>query len=174
MRAVTLLSLAVLGAAIPAASAAEPFNLETYFRGRTQAQGRFESWIAGVKRDMTVTLNGRWDGRTLTLVEDFVFDDGTRDRKTWRFEKLAEGRYAGRREDVVGTAEVEAKDGRILMRYEADLVGKDGSKTRVHFDDVLEPLGGGRVRNTARVTKFGLPVATVDLTFSKPARTARR
>ncbi len=57
----------------------------------TKATGSFSA-INGVKRNFTVDLRGKWNGKTLTLREDFVFDDGERDTKTWRFTKIGEGR----------------------------------------------------------------------------------
>ncbi len=89
------------------------FRLEDYFRGTTYADGRFSA-INGVRRDFKVVLTGRWNGRTLTLIEDFTYADGEKDRKTWRFAKTGEGRYTGRREDVVGETIV-----RISRQYGA-------------------------------------------------------
>ena len=66
---------------------ARGFSFEDFFTGRTVAEGSFRA-ITGLQRRFTVALHGKWDGRTLTLREDFTFDDGTRDHKTWRFVKV--------------------------------------------------------------------------------------
>jgi hypothetical protein len=99
-----LVILTLLGGA-PAAKAAE-LSLEGYFAGKTSAVGSFSA-INGVKRQFTVELRGKWNGQTLTLIEDFVYSDGERDRKTWRFRKIAKpvsrhprrcrGRHTGHR-----------------------------------------------------------------------------
>ena len=81
--------------------AAGDFSLEGYFAGKTSAVGSFSA-IDGAKRKFTVDLRGKWNGKTLTLVEDFAYDNGERDRKTWRFEKIAKDKYRGTREDVIG------------------------------------------------------------------------
>lgn len=87
----------------PIAASGATFAIERDLAGARVARGEFRS-ITGARRAFTAYLNGEWDGRTLTLVEDFVFDDGERDRKTWRLDRTGPGRYAGTREDVVGTA----------------------------------------------------------------------
>lgn len=153
--------------AVPPGSEGPPLRLERFFAGRTSGEGRFVSAIAGVDRAFTVTTRGRFDGTTLTLVEDFVFADGERDRKTWRFEKAGEGRWIGRREDVVGTADVRADGDGIRLSYDADVKGKDGGVTRLRFEDVLVPEGPRRVRNLAVVSKFGVPVGRVEVVFER-------
>jgi hypothetical protein len=161
---------AVAGAASAAdAEAPAPLTLEGYFTGTTHGSGAFNSWIAGVDRAFELTAEGYWDGTTLTLVEDFHFADGARERKTWRFVRTGEGTYIGTREDVVGEAVVTTDDGQIRMTYDLDLPRADGSTIRLHFRDIIERQRDGTVLNTARVTKFGLPIARVEVVFSKPA-----
>ncbi len=152
---------------VPAGTQGPPLAFERFFTGRTSGEGRFVSSIAGVDRAFTVTTRGRFDGKTLTLVEDFVFADGEKDRKTWRFERAGEGRWIGRREDVVGTADVRRDGDTIRLSYEADVKGKDGNVTRLRFEDVLVPEGPRRVRNIAVVSKFGVPVGKVDVVFDR-------
>ena len=172
-----LLALGLLAAGLsacarpPEASApagAPPLVLEDFFRGTTVGTGRFESRIGGVDRSFTVTTRGRWDGRTLTLREDFVFDDGERDTVTWRFRKVGEGRFEGTREDVIGTADVRAENGTIRMSYDA-VIGGNGTQggTRVRFEDVLYRTGPREVVNRAVVSRFGFPVGTVEVTFRR-------
>lgn len=153
--------------AVPPGSEGPPLQLERFFAGRTSGEGRFVSGIGGADRAFTVTTRGRFDGKTLTLIEDFVFADGERDRKTWRFEKAGEGRFIGRREDVVGTADVRADGNTIRLSYDADVRGKDGNVTRLRFEDVLVPDGPRRVRNIAVVSKFGVPVGRVEVVFER-------
>ncbi len=146
---------------------APPFSLEGFFAGRTVGTGGFTSAIAGIDRRLTVRTTGRWDGKTLTLVEDFLYADGERDRKTWRFTKIAPGRYTGTREDVVGTADVVQDGNTVKLTYTADLPSKDGSTTRLTFADVIAPIDGRRAVNRATVSRFGIPVASVDLVFTR-------
>jgi Protein of unknown function (DUF3833) len=152
---------------IKPAAGAPPFTLEGFFTGRTVGTGAFTSQIAGVNRGLTVVTQGRWDGRTLTLREDFFFKDGEKDVKTWRFTRIAPGRYEGTREDVIGKADVRQVGNTVQLTYTADVRAKDGSVTRLDFADTIAPLDGRRVLNEAVVSKFGVPIGKVSLVFRR-------
>jgi Protein of unknown function (DUF3833) len=169
---VTAASLSCLAAcagppAIPAAVNAPPFTLEGFFTRTTIGRGGFVSAIAGVNRQMVVKTTGRWDGKTLVLREDFVFADGEKDTKTWRFTRIAQGVYEGTREDVVGKAVVRQVGNTVQLTYSADVTSKDGSVTRLDFADTIAPLDRARVLNKAIVSKFGVPVGEISLIFAR-------
>lgn len=145
----------------------EPLVLEEFFAGRTVGEGRFESGIAGVERTFTVKTRGTWDGRTLTLREDFVFDDGERDSKTWRFTRQRDDSFKGTREDVVGVADIWQDGETVRLSYRAEVTGKRGAQRVLTFEDVLVPQSPGVVVNKAVVSKYGVPVGTVEVVFRK-------
>jgi hypothetical protein len=104
--------------------------------------------------------------KTLTLREDFVCSDGVRERKTWRFIKTAPGRYSGTRQDVVGPVEVTIKGNAMRYSYLVDIA--PGPKENiVRFHDTIRHQPDGTLLNTAWVSKFGFPVGSVRVTFSK-------
>ena len=133
------------------------------FQGRTTGRGVFKAPIAGVERPFNVVLNGRLRGNTLTVAEDFVFDDGQVDRLTWRFTRVGAGRWTGTREDVIGEAEVLETPEGIVLTYTADIRGADGNTTRLSFRDILYKRADGVVINEAVVSSFGLPIGSVYL-----------
>ncbi len=69
------------------------------------------------ERRFNRALNGRLSrgGTRLTVVEDFVYDDGEKNRLTWVFDRAGEGRWTGRREDTVGEATVVEENGVIRL-----------------------------------------------------------
>lgn len=141
----------------------EGFVLERDLAGLTVGRGVFSA-ITGANRPFTAYLDGTWDGSTLTLVEDFEFDDGEKDRKTWRLTKQADGSFTGTREDVVGEA-VGFYDGDAFrLEYFIRLGGENGEGgRRVKFRDILYKRDDGVVVNTATVGYFGLRVGRVNL-----------
>jgi hypothetical protein len=164
--AITLAACAGPPVLTPPANA-PAFTLEGFFTGKTVGKGAFTSAIAGVNRPMTVFTTGRWDGRTLTLREDFVFADGEKDVKTWRFTRISPGVYEGEREDVIGKAVVRQVGNTVQLTYSADVRSKDGSVTRLDFADTIAPIDRKSVINKAVVSKFGVPVGEVLLTFRR-------
>jgi hypothetical protein len=164
-------ALLILGAcatrpAVPREAADRALVIERDLVGRTVARGEFRA-ITGSRRGFTATIDGTWDGEVLTLVEDFAFDDGERDRKTWRLRRVAPGRFVGAREDVVGEAQG-FQDGNVFrLEYDMRLPSENGNGRRVRFRDVLALTPDGAVLNRATVGYFGLRVARVELTMRR-------
>jgi hypothetical protein len=128
---------------VPDDAAGDAFVIERDLAGAHVARGEFKS-ITGVHRTFTAQLTGTWDGQTFTLVEDFVYDDGAKDQKTWKLQRVAPGEYTGTREDVVGTARG-YQDGRAFrLEYDVVLPSESGKGRKVRFRDVLAKDGGGQ------------------------------
>lgn len=153
---------------LPQEAGADAFVLEEDLVGRTVARGEFRA-INGTRRGFVATLNGTWDGRTMTLIEDFVYDDGERDRKTWVLQRVSPGRYVGTREDVVGQA-IGFQDGAAFrLEYNVRLPSANGRGRVVRFRDVIVNTPDGGILNRATVGLFGLRVARVELTMERDA-----
>ncbi len=175
-RSFGLLAGGALGAVFTAATATSAVAgprtlvLEDWFRGRTTARGFFLNLIDGSRRDLVVDLVGTWSKgkQTLTLVEDFFYSDGERDKKTWRFTKTGPGTYVGKREDVIGEAKIFTDPaGRIRLQYKAMVGGR-----ALAFDDTLALRPDGTVLNTADVSYLFLSVGRVELVFNRGGRKA--
>lgn len=161
-----MLSACATAPVIPPAASTSPFIIERDLAGAGVARGAFRS-ITGANRGFTAQLNGTWDGSTLTLVEDFVFDDGERDRKTWRLQRVSAGNYIGTREDVVGQA-VGVQDGAIFrLEYDVILPTENGRGRKVRFRDVMALTEDGDVINNATVGWFGFRVGSVSLVIER-------
>jgi Protein of unknown function (DUF3833) len=154
-------------AASSAEAAAGKLVLEEFFNGSLTATGVFNNTRDGSKRMMKVAMRGKWDGKALTLREDFVYSDGERDRKTWVFTKTGEGRYVGTREDVIGTADVNQDGDAVRLSYVARVKTAKGDSYDVRFNDLLQLAGPRRVINTAQVTYFVVGVGNVELDIRK-------
>ncbi|MEM8635846.1 MAG: DUF3833 family protein [Pseudomonadota bacterium] len=146
--------------------AAGPFIIEEALAGETIGRGKITT-ITGVDRGFEAKLNGSWDGETLTLVEDFVFDDGEIDQKTWRLTKLANGEYEGTREDVVGTARGFQVENGFRLEYTMALPNGNGGTRNVKFRDILVLADDGTVINNATIGYFGFRVGRVALTIAE-------
>ena len=144
---------------------ATPLVLENALAGRTQGYGTVAT-LFGDKTRFAVTIAGRWDGDMLTLVEDFRYEDGKTERKTWYLSRIATGQYRGTREDVIGTAAVRQDGNSVRLDYEVMLDTALG-RIRTRFRDIMFLERNGTIRNRATVSKFGLNLATVDITLTK-------
>ncbi len=142
-------------------------DLYAYFSGETRAWGLFEDRSGRVRRQFQVDIEGRIEDGELVLEEDFLYDDGERDRRVWRIRRDGPQAYVGRAADVVGEARGQAAGNALNWRYVMDLKVGEGS-WRVRFDDWMFLQPGGVLINRAKVKKFGLQVGSVTLFFMKP------
>lgn len=143
-----------------------PLLIEDYFAGRTKAWGIFQDRFGRLRRQFEVDIEGIWDGDTLTLVEDFRYDDGEKEQRIWRIKKTAEHMYEGRANDVIDVAKGLAYGNALNWIYRYKLKVGDDS-WNVTFDDWLFLQSDGMLINRADVTKFGVSLGEVTLVFRK-------
>ena len=142
------------------------FVLEDYFRGKTKAWGVVHNRSGRLVRQFTVDMDGEWDGKELTLTEDFVYADGKKEQRIWRIRKIDEHHYEGRADDVVGVAKGYQYGQALYWTYDLNL-DVDGSTYQIHFDDWMYHQPGSVVINRAEMSKYGFNVGEVVLFFSK-------
>lgn len=141
-------------------------NLEEFFEGKTVAYGQFQDILGNVPRRFTVEIDGKWDGETLTLVENFVYDDGATEQRVWTLSKTGEDTWTGTAPGVLGVAEGIERGDTFNWKYKIDLPIKEGTM-RVNFDDWMWLLEDDRLLNRAYVSRFGVRIGEVILFFEK-------
>jgi Protein of unknown function (DUF3833) len=142
------------------------FRIEEYFPGKTRAWGIFQDRFGRLRRQFTVDIDGTWDGETLTLVEDFTYDDGKTERRTWTIRPNGAQGYEGTADGVIGAAEGRCCGNALNWRYRFAL--RVGDNTwKVAFDDWMFLQGDGVMINRAAVTKFGIDLGEVTIAFRK-------
>jgi len=142
------------------------FVPEDYFQGEITAWGVFIDRFGNKRRHFTVDIEGEWDGRVLTLTEDFVYDDGELDQRIWRLEKTGPGRYTGTANDVEGEVPIAVEGQAMNFEYELGLeVGDD--VWDVTFNDWLYRIDDDIVFNRAEVRRWGITIGEVILFFQR-------
>lgn len=144
----------------------QQLNLEEYFVGDLKAYGQFQDRLGNVSRRFEVDIEGTWDGQTLTLVEDFVYEDGSTEQRIWTLTKTGPDSWRGTAPGVIGEATGEERGDQFNWRYTIDLPVPDGT-LRVSFDDYMWQLDEKRLLNRAYLDKFGIEIGEVILFFEK-------
>ncbi len=140
------------------------FDLFEYFDGTTKAYGLFEDRFGKIKRQFTVTIEGKVSGDTLTLDEDFVYDDGELQNRVWTITRLGDGSYEGVAADIIGKAQRGGIRQALNWSYDLALtIG--GREIEMHFDDWMFRQSDDVVLNRATVSKFGITLGSVTLAF---------
>ncbi|MEO1329433.1 MAG: DUF3833 domain-containing protein [Pseudomonadota bacterium] len=140
---------------------------ERYFDGRLEGWGVFQDRFDDVRRRFKVDIVGRWDGETLTLDEDFVYEDGSTEKRVWRLTKTGPDTWRGEAAGVVGEATGRVAGNALNFRYTFDLVRPNGDTLRVDFDDWLWLQDDRVLVNRAYVSKFGIEIGTLSIFFRR-------
>ncbi len=171
------LAAAALGSALLLAGCAGPsvadyaaeqpvLDLAQYFNGTIDAQGVFTDRSGKVVKRFSVVMRCSWQGDAGVLDEDFVYSDGTRQKRVWRLTKLPGGRYSGRADDVIGEARGQTAGNAFQWQYTLALP-VDGKVYEVQFDDWMYLMNDRVMLNKAVMSKFGIRLGEVTLAFSK-------
>ena len=141
-------------------------DLRTYFNGTLDAYGIFTDRSGAVVKRFTVVMRCSWDGDNGVLDEDFLYSDGTRQKRIWRLKHLGNGRYTGQADDVVGEALGETAGNAFRWGYTMALP-VDGRVFNVQFDDWMYLIDERVMLNKAAMSKFGVHLGDVTLSFTK-------
>ena len=152
----------------PADYAAEKpvLDLKTYFNGELVAHGLFTDRSGKVVRRFVVQMTGSWNGGQGTLDERFTYSDGKTERRVWRLTDEGGGRWSGRADDVIGVAAGVAAGNALNWRYTLALP-VDGKVYEVQFDDWMFLMDERVMLNKAVMSKFGIRLGEVTLSFHK-------
>ena len=114
-------------------------------------------------------MKGSWQGDEGVLDEDFIYSDGSKERRVWRLTQLRRrplhrhGRRRGRQ------AEGQAAGNALNWRYTLRLP-VDGTVYDVQFDDWMFLMDERVMLNKAVMSKFGIRLGEVTLAFYREVR----
>ena len=141
-------------------------DLRTYFNGTLDAYGVFTDRSGAVVKRFTVVMVCTWNGDDGVLDETFNYSDGTTGKRIWRMKHLGNGQFSGRADDVVGEARGEQKGNAFRWGYTL-LLPVDGKTYEVQFDDWMYLMDQRVMLNKAEMSKFGVRLGEVTLSFVK-------
>lgn len=141
-------------------------DLRRFFNGQVDAWGLFTDRQGKVVRRFTVVMDCAWDGEKGVLDERFTYSDGSLERRVWRLTHLGQGRYEGTADDVVGTAQGQTRGNAFRWGYTLALP-VNGRVWHVTMDDWMFLMNERVMLNKARMSKWGLHLGDVTLSFSR-------
>ncbi|MGF1687302.1 DUF3833 domain-containing protein [Photobacterium japonica] len=141
-------------------------DLFRYFDGQVSAWGMLQDRSGKQTRRFEVAIKGTVKGKQLTLEEDFVFDDGEKQRRVWIITETHEGHYIGEAGDVVGQASGRVVGNALNWRYVLRVPVGDTTYD-INFNDWMYLQDDKRMFNVAKMTKFGFDVGQVTLFFER-------
>ena len=148
-------------------------ELEEFFTGTLVAHGVVKNRGGRVIRTFNADIAAHWQDGEGTLDEDFVFDDGERDRRVWTLTPVAQGRYTGSAGDVVGEGRLQVAGNSVFLDYVLRVPYGDGT-VDVRVDDRMYLLAPGVLLNESIMSKFGVEVGSILLVILRQDHQAPR
>jgi len=127
----------------------------------------FQNRNGEVVKRFHVVIQGASAGGTLTLDEQFRYDDGSEQRRVWRLTRDADGRWRDRADDVKGEARGEQAGN--ALRWQYTLLPVAGHTCEMRFDDRMFLIDACSMINRASMGKFGIEPGQVTLMFKRRA-----
>jgi hypothetical protein len=139
---------------------------EVFFDGQLTAHGVVKDRAGKVTRYFNAEIKGSFDGSVITLDEDFIFDDGEKQKRVWKITKQPDGRYIGTAGDVVGDAVGQIAGNSMFLKYVLDVPYKDRT-IHISIDDRMYLVEPDLLINECKMTKFGFKVGQIILVIKK-------
>ena len=141
-------------------------NLKEFFNGEVKAWGIFTNRSGEVIKRFTVVMDCSWNGDEGILDEKFIYSDGTKQQRIWKLKDLGMGTYQGSASDVVGIAQGQSSGNALQWKYILSLP-VDDMVWEVQFEDWMYQIDQNVMINKARMTKWGIYLGEVTLSFTK-------
>ena len=175
MRISTVLLAAAAAVTLTACTAPKPsqyasekpvLDVQSYFNGTLDAHGMFQDRFGKVVKRFVVVMRCSWNGDVGTLDEDFVYSDGTRQKRVWTLRRTGPASFTATAPDVVGTAEGIVSGNSLRWRYVLSLpVGE--RVIDVNMDDWMFLIDDKVMLNRTAMSKLGVDLGNVTVSFTK-------
>lgn len=139
---------------------------QAFFSGTLVAEGVVKNRGGRVIRRFTADIDASWRDGVGTLEEDFVFDDGERDRRVWTLRPHPDGGFIGTAGDVVGEGRASVAGNAMFLDYVLRLPWRDGT-IDVGVDDRMYLVSEDVLINESTLSKFGFRVGEILLTIRR-------
>ena len=143
-------------------------DLRDYLNGPLTASGVFFGLSGRAERRFAADMTGRWSGGKGTLEELFRYDNGETGRRCWELTFADDRTFTATAHDVEGVAAGVQRGNAAAMRYRLRLPRARGDIV-VGMEDWFYLMDDGTLINRARMSKFGLKVGELFVSFRKGA-----
>jgi hypothetical protein len=148
------------------ASQLPKLDVTHYFNGTLDAHGMFQDRSGAVIKRFVVVMRCNWQGDTGTLDEDFVYADGSKQKRVWTLTKSGAGRFTATAPDVVGRAEGVVAGNALRWKYVLALP-VDGKVVNVDMEDWMFLIDEQVMLNRTAMSKYGVSLGNVTLSFTR-------
>lgn len=141
-------------------------NVEAFFNGPMSAHGVVKNRAGKVIRTFSATIDASWQNGVGTLDEDFVFNDGEKQKRIWTLTPQPDGSYIGTAGDVTGEGILRQSGNSVFLDYVLQVPYR-GDTLDVRVDDRMYLLTPDLLINESKLKKFGFQVGELLLVIQR-------
>lgn len=134
------------------------FDIKKNLGGKLLSEGVLFGPNGTVVERFVATMEGKWDGDTGILTENFTYSSGTKQNREWRITLTDDTHFTATADDVVGVGIGEVSGATLRITYKIRLTEAAGG----HVLDVIDWIyltQNGVMVNKSEMRKFGVKVA---------------
>lgn len=142
-------------------------DIRQYLNGKIEAKGILYDITGKADRQFYIIMDASWKGNVGTLAEDFTFNDGKKEQRTWTIKFIDDHNFTATAGDVIGEAKGVQYGNVAQMSYVLDAKRSNGKTIKLSMDDWLYLLDKETLINRTKMKKFGLTVGELVISFRK-------
>lgn len=129
-------------------------DIKTYFNGDIESWGFVEDSDGKVIKRFTAKINGKWSGNKGIIQEEFLFNDGEKDARTWMISiDNKNNNFTAIAHDIIGTAKGSNYGNTILVEYVLTIL--DGkNRSNVNTKDFIYLIDDKSAISIAKLSGF--------------------
>lgn len=163
-----LLTVALVGCSVSLSSfknKTPEFKMNEFFKDKLCAWGVVRNRSGEVSRKFVADIVATAEKDKVVLDEDFIFDDGEKQKRVWNFVRK-NNQWIGTAGDVVDEAIGEVKGDTLHLTYEL-AINVDGSEYVIAMDDWLHLVDKKTLMGSTDMSKWGFNVGRIDISIQQ-------
>ncbi len=142
------------------------FEFNKFLQGKLTGWGIFQGRDGEVQKRFRIDMTANWEGNVGTFVENFTFNDGTKQVREWELTRIDDHHYAGKANDSVGEGKGEVWGNSMHWNYTITTETDSGTYD-LDYDYWMHMIDDKTLINRATLSKFGVTLGDIAVTFHK-------
>ena len=142
-------------------------DIRNYLNGKIKAWGVLENRSGVITRRFEVDMVGSWNKNEGVLKEEFLFDDGKKEKRVWKIKFSDDNNFTASASDVINIAKGRQIGNAMRMNYILDLKLDSGKNYKVKLDDWMYLIDEKTLINKSSIKKFGITFGKLTIFFKK-------
>lgn len=149
---------------------APKFDVKTFFNGDIEVFAITQDVEGKIIGSYTAKMNGKWEDAKGVLQQNFIYDGGKKDSRTWLITTDSDGVFNAVGHDVVTPVKGKQIGNAMQMLYTLSLP-QNGKKENVDYEDNIYLVEDRSALGITMIRKDGMPFGKSIVSYKKVGKT---